>query len=311
MTYRTPTSGRSSPIRRSWPRTRGAVSAAACFAGCAALLELFVVRSAAGHAGAAVLLALGALFVWVAVGAGAADCPLCGGLLSVISGQRDPAILCPGCRAFLESDGRTVRETPEDTLATFPVFGAVLRGTPAFPDRCCVCGEASTRRLSVRAAGAGPTYEVPHCDAHERGASLRKDGERAILRFRSLRYLQSFLAQNELEPHGSNTRLARDAGKGSGATAATRKEGRWFSFAAALVLWGLAAFGHAFISNDGLIELGGVGGTNLVVLVLYGLLGKTLVTALEIGMGLLFFAAFLTSFRGAPRANEPAPSDRR
>jgi hypothetical protein len=224
--------------------------------------------------------------------------------------QRDSAILCPSCRAFVESDGRVVRETPEDSLATFPVFGAVLRGAPAFPDRCCVCGDASTRRLPVRAGGAGPTYDVPHCDAHERGASLRKDGERAVLRFRSLSYLRSFLEQNGLEPHGSNTRPADVARGRTGATAATRKEGRWFSFTAALVLWGLAAFGHAFISNDGIIELGGVGGTNLFVLLAYRLLGKTVITAIEVGLGVLFIAAFLTSFRDGPRDREAAPSDR-
>jgi hypothetical protein len=160
----------------------------------------------------------------------------------------------------------------------------------------------------VRASADGPTYEVPHCDAHERGASLRSNAQRAVVRFRSLSYLQSFVAQNGLEPHGSNTRAVAKVAPGASAT--VRKEGRWFSLAAALFFWALAAFGHAFISNDGIVELGGASGTNLIVLLAYKLLGKTLITAVEIGMGVLFFAAFLSSFRGAPPANEAAPPAR-
>jgi hypothetical protein len=304
VTYRT-TGSRTTSLRRSWPTTRRALALAAILAGGAALLELFVVTSLVGHALSIFILALAALFVRVAVGAGVADCPSCGERLSLSLGRRDPAILCPCCHVFIESDGRTLGETPEGTQATFPAFGAVLRGDPVFPDRCCVCGEASTRRLPVRATVDGPSYEVPHCDAHERGASLRKNETSFILRFRSLAYLKSFLAQNGLEARGSNTVLAKPGAAPK--PAGPMKEDRWLSLAAALFLWGLAALCYAFISDDGIIEFGGHRATNLIILLTYKLLGKKLVAAAEIGLGAIFFLAFSSSFGKAPQPDEAEP----
>ena len=48
----------------------------------------------------------------------------------------------------LKQDGWVLRETAADTVAAQPVFGVVLRDRAVMPDRCCVCGEASTREVT-------------------------------------------------------------------------------------------------------------------------------------------------------------------
>ena len=306
--------GGASPIRRRWRTTLVALAVGAIIAGAAALLEVFVISSIVGHLVALALLGLSLLFGSIAATAGCAECPRCGESLWLSTLGRDPALVCPGCKRFLEGDGRVLCETAADTVAARPVFGVVLRERAVMPDRCCVCGEASTRVLPARTLDGRASLEVPHCDAHEGGAWLRKEGERLVVRFRSLAFAAAFLEQNGLEPYGINTLRPATATATATATrvstAASRAEGRWFYFAAALFLWALAALSYATISDDGIIELGdGMRASNLVVLVAYRLLGKKLIEFGEIGLGALFFFGFLGSF-GRPKGDEARAGER-
>ena len=298
--------GGANPIRRRWRTTLVALAVGAIIAGAVALLEVFVVSSIVGHLFALALLGLSLLFASIAATAGVAECPRCGESLSLSTRGRDPALVCPGCQRFLEGDGRVLRETAADTVAARPVFGVVLRDRVVMPDRCCVCGEASTRVLPARTLDGRASVEVPHCDAHEGGAWLRKEGERLVMRFRSLAFAAAFLEQNGLEPNGTNTarRATATTTTPRVSTAASRAEGRWFYFTAALFLWALAALSYATISDDGIIHLGdGMRASNLVVLLAYRLLGKKLIGLGEIGLGALFFLGFVESFR-KPKGDE-------
>jgi hypothetical protein len=298
--------GGANPIRRRWRTTLLALAVGAIIAGAAVLLEVFVISSLVGHLFALVLLGLGLLFASVAATAGVGECPRCGESLSVSlsTRERDPGLVCPGCQRFLEGDGRVLRETAADTVAARPVFGVVLGDRAVMPDRCCICGEASTRVLPARTLDGRASVEVPHCDAHEGGAWLRKEGERLVMRFRSLAFAAALLEQNGLEPHGTNTSRVATTPLPRDSTAAARAEGRWFYFAAALFFWALAALSYAAISDDGIIELGdGMRASNFVLLVAYRLLGKKLIAVGEIGLGALFFLGFVESFR-KPKGDE-------
>jgi hypothetical protein len=296
--------GGANPIRRRWRTTLVALAVGAILAGAVALLEVFVISSIVGHLVALALLGLSLLFASVAATAGGAECPRCGESLSLSTRGRDPALVCPGCQRFLEADGRVLRETAVDTVAARPVFGVLLRDRAVMPDRCCVCGEASTRVLPARTLDGRASLEVPHCDAHEDGAWLRKQGDRLVVRFRSLAFAAAFLEQNGLEPCGTNTWRPATATTPRASTAASRAEGRWFYFAAALFFWALAALSYAMITDDGIIEIGdGMRASNLVILLAYRLLGKKLIAVGEIALGALFFFGFLGSF-GKPKGDE-------
>lgn len=144
-------------------------------------------------------------------------CTSCGSFMNV-SGAPGDIARCADCGGFSQVGATNdLVAVPSDHVAERHVFEAYLPEGPHWPSVCCVCGVPATRteRMQVQytvgmnaddqlaaivsggTVGGGPTrvtekYAVPHCDAHQGGAVVSKDG----VAFRSYGYHRQFIALN-------------------------------------------------------------------------------------------------------------------
>ena len=175
--------------------------------------------------------ALGLVLGRVLGGSGEAPCPACGARVSDIERKGEfEGILCASCGRFLRSDNGVLREMSASSIVDTPIFGvAVARGV-RWPPGCVVCGEPATQTVPlsilgaiVAARAAISAYsgtgglavvgeekdepiclDVPHCAAHDDGASLVRGGPTGVvLLLRSLAYHRAFCELNGMAPSES------------------------------------------------------------------------------------------------------------
>jgi hypothetical protein len=230
-----------------------------------------------------VLLVLGVLALVVAAFtySRVATCPGCGKLLGGLSARLDcVGHQCEHCRQFVEvKDGELV-STPEDRVDDVPSFGVLLRGVPAeLPELCCACGAPSTRKLAV--TGAQPALDMPHCDAHDNGARVRKSGASTLLRVGSLRFARVLAERNGLEVVGTNPRPDRP------------EKFPWGYGIAGLALVG---FGVGVFELIGAAERSGVSiGGNALMVLIYAILGKQVLAGIFVVIGTMFLMNFVVN----------------
>ncbi len=147
-------------------------------------------------------------------GAGVAHCPRCKHAIDVLHVTEHRYLCCPGCATWLEGS-TAMAVVPDEHVASYPAFEVELPQTYRWPPGCPVCGAAETRTLDIEGTDViGDVFAMvapvtiqrvskisaPACDQHDDGVALIREGSRTLIRFRSLAYLRSFMALNQLAP---------------------------------------------------------------------------------------------------------------
>ena len=168
----------------------------------------------------AVVFGLGGLSWAMASGLKGAACPACGNKHWEISeGDHET---CLECESYLTGDAKAIWLVPEDHVADEPTFALELKESFYWPNSCCACGAEATRTVEVSfsssqtgrnialaaaglaagalvvrtGGGASGEVSVPHCDAHENGATFKKGD---VLLVRSHAFLLGFKEVNSNE----------------------------------------------------------------------------------------------------------------
>jgi hypothetical protein len=194
-------------IVRSWPRTLGLAGTTVLFAGATwALVELQrgapTALSETVWVGALSLSSLALTALWHAVGrTGRAACAGCGRRLTGLHTRGRALVGCGGCHRYYQTARGELTPVEESHVSGAPLFAAPLDGHPLWPGGCCVCGapHARTRRLA-------DDVDVPHCAAHDDGASLRPGPGSMRILFRSYGYQRRFVRLNAA-PTGTAPRI--------------------------------------------------------------------------------------------------------
>ena len=167
-----------------------------------------------------------ALVLALATGFREGPCPDCGTENTELKDGEFKPCINRKCQRYLTGNGSELWLAPDDTVATAPTFGAVLKEQFGWPAGCCVCGQPATRvipvtlhmketgrnlahsaaglalgRLVVRTGGGTLiTVNAPHCAEHMDGVALEDPtvGPLRIL-FRSYSAQQQFRKHNNVE----------------------------------------------------------------------------------------------------------------
>lgn len=152
--------------------------------------------------------------MWMTGGAGTVACPVCQHPIDVLHISEHRVIPCPSCGTYLEG-AEHMAPVADDKIADLPAFHAPLPAHIDWPDGCPVCRKPATRTVRVEGtsdAGAlaglmlpvsfhrVDRLDVPHCDEHDNGASLRITDAGTVISFRSYSYWRDFRANNPVEP---------------------------------------------------------------------------------------------------------------
>jgi len=205
-------------ISRSWGATIGYLVGGVVLLGISVLLFMTIVEGAV-TLGVALIPAIVALILigMSFGGSGTGACPGCGASLSGLGTKKNDGVLCGSCHRYAEGQSGSLWLTDENRIADDPIFSSPLPEQFAFPQGCCVCGNAETNRekisfttqnassvLTAPTVGLRSTttvsVEVPHCVEHKGGASLSGTPKSSLIRFRSYPYLRAFCQLNSTSP---------------------------------------------------------------------------------------------------------------
>ncbi|HEY1546235.1 MAG TPA: hypothetical protein VGG28_00375 [Kofleriaceae bacterium] len=212
-------------VVRSWSKTFVSLVVGVVAIGVSVLMFQHIVEGAisAGFALIPGIVGIVALYYAVA-GASSAPCPSCGARVGELSSGSNDGACCAACHAYFEGKQGEVWPTDPQRIADSPLFATKLGEQFAWPDGCCVCGQAAVRSIPITAVRASSganaatavatggavlatgrttfTLEVPHCGQHDNGAHLSAGGSNKEMRilFRSYPYLRSFCQRNGTLP---------------------------------------------------------------------------------------------------------------
>ncbi len=185
-----------------------------------AMIGLAVFLGMRGNAGGngwfwvgAVLFGLAGVVWAMASGMKGAACPACGKKHWEITEADLEA--CLGCGTYLTGDSEAIWLVDANHVAEKPTFALELEESFYWPNSCCACGVEATRTIAVSfsssqtgrnialaaaglaagalvvrtGGGASGEVNIPHCDAHDDGATFKKE---KLLLVRSHAFLRGF-----------------------------------------------------------------------------------------------------------------------
>jgi hypothetical protein len=205
-------------ISRSWGATIGYLIGGVAALAVSALLFMTIVEGAVTFGFALIPAILALILIYMSFGgSGTGACPGCGAPLSGLGTKKNDGVLCESCHRYAEGQNGSLWLTDESRVADDPIFSSPLPEQFSFPQGCCVCGSAETRREKISfttqnasSALTAPTIgvttstkisvEVPHCAEHKGGARLSATPKSPLIRFRSYPYLRAFCQLNNTTP---------------------------------------------------------------------------------------------------------------